>query len=228
MIPLPSPAPAPPHRIPKAFRRPIPVLLAALLLVFLPGATSRAGGFPPAAAAGQAAPAARWQPRWQWPLQPPPPVLRGFDRPAQRWLAGHRGVDLSAGAGAAVVSPAAGTVHFAGWVVDRPVLTIRIEEAGTVLLSSFEPVDTDLAAGSAVAAGEPVGRVAVTAARHCPQPCLHWGVREDGGYVDPLAFVTDRRPSVLLPLPGPAAAAAARGRGGNGRPATATAGRVVD
>lgn len=143
---------------------------------------------------------------WAWPLSPRPAVLRVFDPPERPWLSGHRGVDLRAASdGATVTAPAAGRVSFAGVVVDRPVLTI---DHGNGLLSSFEPVATTLQAGDAVAAGEPVGRLhADMPAGHCGgTPCLHWGVRRGGDYVNPLAFVLDLRPSVLLPpVRGPAA-----------------------
>jgi murein DD-endopeptidase MepM/ murein hydrolase activator NlpD len=97
--------------------------------------------------------------------------------------------------GAPIVAPAAGTVSFVGVVVDRPVITI---DHGNGLRSSFEPVDSALTAGSAVAPGDVLGRVR---AGHCgpAPPCLHWGVRRGEEYVNPLAFVMDLRPSVLLP-----------------------------
>ncbi|MBG6224025.1 murein DD-endopeptidase MepM/ murein hydrolase activator NlpD [Arthrobacter sp. CAN_A2] len=97
-------------------------------------------------------------------------------------------------------------MSFAGTVVDRGVLSI---DHGDGRISSFEPVSTGLSRGEAVDRGQVVavldaigaGRSADGPVReHCGQPCLHWGVREDGEYVDPLSFVTDRRPSVLLPL----------------------------
>ncbi len=97
--------------------------------------------------------------------------------------------------GAPVISPAAGTVSFVGIVVDRPVITI---DHGNGLRSSFEPVASALTAGSAVAEGDVLGYVRTG---HCgpAPPCLHWGVRQGDDYVNPLAFVTDLRPSVLLP-----------------------------
>lgn len=133
---------------------------------------------------------------WQWPLQPRPPVVRDFDPPPQPWLSGHRGVDLGAADdGAQVTSPADGTVSFVGTVVDRPVLTI---DHGNGLRSSFEPVESTLSKGTTVAAGQAVG---ILRTGHCgPAPCLHWGVREEGDYVNPLKFVMDLRPSILLPL----------------------------
>jgi murein DD-endopeptidase MepM/ murein hydrolase activator NlpD len=121
--------------------------------------------------------------------------MRDLDTPAKPWLSGHRGVDLEAAqVGAPLISPAAGTVSFVGTVVDRPVITI---DHGNGLRSSFEPVTSSLAAGSAVAEGDVLGQVQ---AGHCgpAPPCLHWGVRRGEDYVNPLAFVMDLRPSVLL------------------------------
>ncbi|GAA1122165.1 hypothetical protein GCM10009582_19310 [Arthrobacter flavus] len=90
---------------------------------------------------------------------------------------------------------------FAGWVVDRPVVTI---DHGGGLLSSFEPVTALLDRGEAVEEGQPLGTVAsLTSGSHCREGCLHWGVRLNGEYVNPLHYVLDRRPSVLLPLHGP-------------------------
>ncbi|WP_445154839.1 M23 family metallopeptidase [Arthrobacter sp. Hor0625] len=144
---------------------------------------------------------------WSWPLSPRPKVLRAFDPPARPWLSGHRGVDLAAAtAGVPVTAPAAGTVSFAGFVVDRPVITI---DHGNGLRSSFEPVASTLRSGAAVARGAELGRVLLG---HCgTAPCLHWGVRRDRDYLNPLGFLIDLRPSVLLPplRPGP-------GRGGSG------------
>ena len=137
---------------------------------------------------------------WLWPLQGrggrPPAVLEAFDPPAHDWLAGHRGADLAAAAGDAVRAPAAGTVAFVGVVVDRPVLTIN---HGNGLVSSFEPVGGAPPAGTLLAAGDAVGRA--EAGGHCSGRCIHWGLRLDGVYIDPLDTVADRRPSVLLPIP---------------------------
>ncbi len=109
-------------------------------------------------------------------------------------MAGHRGVDLGS-SDRSVLSPADGVVVFVGIVVDRPVLTI---DHGDGLLSSFEPVAASVAEGDPVRAGQEVGRISTEP--HCPSLCVHWGVRENGEYVNPLPFVSDRRPSILLPL----------------------------
>ncbi|GAA3297408.1 hypothetical protein GCM10017708_39070 [Arthrobacter citreus] len=110
-------------------------------------------------------------------------------------------MDLAAAPGTPVLSPAAGTVSFTGWVVNRPVLTVDL---GDGLLASFEPVLAEKSTGDAVAEGEVLGQLAdpeaaVPATVPHPHPvCM--GVRLNGDYVNPLNYVTDRRPSVLLPL----------------------------
>lgn len=136
---------------------------------------------------------------WSWPLAPRPAVLRGFDPPDKPWMSGHRGVDLRAAAdGAPVTAPESGTVTFAGVVADRPVITI---DHGDGLRSSFEPVESSLPAGAVVAKGDVVGAVL---SGHCAAlPCVHWGVRRGEDYINPLPFVTDLRPSILLPVGAP-------------------------
>ncbi|MDI3212026.1 M23 family metallopeptidase [Arthrobacter sp. AL12] len=174
---------------------------AAALLLALSAVTASAGpaegsGPPTDPSAGAGTVAAGWS----WPLSPRPGVLRAFDPPARLWLSGHRGVDLRASSdGAPVTSPASGTVSFAGVVVDRMVITV---DHGSGLRSSFEAVRTDLEAGDAVAQGDVLGWIQPG---HCtPAPCVHWGVRRGAEYLNPLAFVTDLRPSVLLPPLDPA------------------------
>jgi murein DD-endopeptidase MepM/ murein hydrolase activator NlpD len=158
------------------------------------GAPSSVPVFSPARVTSQAATPA--PAGWSWPLAPRPAVLRPFDPPDKPWLSGHRGVDLgSASDGGPVTAPESGTVSFVGVVVDRPVITI---DHGNGLRSSFEPVRSTLKKGASVAKGAVVGTLL---AGHCgPSPCVHWGVRRGGEYLNPLSFILDLRPSVLLPL----------------------------
>lgn len=132
---------------------------------------------------------------WQWPLDPEPQVLRAFDPPARRWLSGHRGADLAATPGDRVKAPSDGIVSFVGRIVDRPVLVI---DHGAGLLTSLEPVRSTLATGAFVGIGDEVGMIGNGA--HCANRCLHWGLRLDGQYIDPLFTIHDTRPSILLPL----------------------------
>lgn len=132
--------------------------------------------------------------RWVWPLGRDV-VSRAFERPADEYAAGHRGIDLPAALGERVVAPAAGVVVFAAVVVDRGVLTIRHGD-GTV--SSFEPITASVSAGTEVASGETVGRV--SEGGHCGSTCLHVGARVDDVYVDPEPYFALRRRAVLVPL----------------------------
>lgn len=135
------------------------------------------------------------QPGWRLPA--PAEELRPFAKPPSPWGPGHRGVDLGPlSVGAAVTAPADGEVSFVGVVVDRPVLSIR---HGDGYLSSFEPVETALAVGDRVDAGEHMGTLTADTS-HCADPCLHWGVRLYGEYINPLLLTGDLEPSVLLPL----------------------------
>lgn len=146
----------------------------------------RAVGDPGAAAARGYAP----------PLDPPVVVARPFDGPPVPWAAGHRGVDLAAGVGQTVRAPRGGVVTFAGTVVDRGVVTVTHDDG---LRSSLEPVRWAVRPGELVARGQPLGTVA-DAPGHCaPATCLHWGLRRGDAYLDPMRWVLDRGPVVLLP-----------------------------
>ncbi|GAA1364525.1 hypothetical protein GCM10009596_27190 [Arthrobacter rhombi] len=165
----------------------------ALLLTCALLAVGPASAVAPRPPAGEApAPAGAWA----WPAGGPDQLLAVFDRPDSRWSAGHRGVDLTTARGAPVRSPAAGVVAFVGVVVDRPVVTV---DHGNGLVSSFEPALADVAVGEVVSRDQRIASVDVGG--HCSDVCLHWGVRLNGEYIDPLSLVMDRRPSVLLPIP---------------------------
>jgi len=123
-------------------------------------------------------------------------VERLASLPQQPWLAGHRGLDLAADVGESVASPAAGVVTYVGFVVDRPVVSIRHDQG---LVSSFEPVDSTAVVGDIVSRGQPIGSVA-EAPLHCAlHQCVHWGVRLDGTYVNPLDYLEGFGPIRLLP-----------------------------
>jgi len=132
--------------------------------------------------------------RWAWPVAPPHAIVRPYLAPATPYGPGHRGIDIRAPAGSPVRAPADGIVHFAGFVVDRPVLSIA--HAGGVL-SSFEPVEASVATGDPVRRGQIVG---ILLDGHCAAACLHLGARVDGQYVSPLLFLGEVPRAVLLPV----------------------------
>lgn len=131
------------------------------------------------------------------PLDDPLTVARPFRAPARRWAAGHRGVDLAAHVGQTVRAPGAGVVTWAGTVVDRGVLTVTHADG---LRSSLEPVRWSVRRGQRVLGGQVVGTVAAEPGHCVPATCLHWGLRRGEEYLDPMRWVLDRGPVVLLPL----------------------------
>lgn len=120
-------------------------------------------------------------PRGRWPLPGEPTVVREYAPPTQRWLAGHRGLDLAAAPGAPVLAAAAGVVSFAGTVAGKPVVSVRHGAVRT----TYEPVVADVVPGQGVQRGTMLGRVALSS--HCPgqSACLHWGLRLGDAYLDP-------------------------------------------
>ena len=142
--------------------------------------------------AALALPAQPVLPVWTWPVAVPHAIVRPYVAPATDYGAGHRGIDIAA-PDPRVRAPAEGTVHFAGVVVDRPVLSI-VHPGG--LISSYEPVTTELNAGDPIVRGEIIGEVQPG---HCSSPCLHFGVRLDGEYVSPLLLLGGVPRAVLLP-----------------------------
>ena len=146
-----------------------------------------------------------------------PRVVHPFEKPAQRWSAGHRGVDLRVPENdRRVYAPAPGKVVFSGTVVNRKVLVLAHPDGRR---STFEPMDEALPVGTTVAAGEVIGTVTVTASstgerpyRRCTTVCLYWGVRQGGArgdgsgkdaeYINPMSLLGSKEPSILLPVPG--------------------------
>jgi murein DD-endopeptidase MepM/ murein hydrolase activator NlpD len=96
-------------------------------------------------------------------------------------------------------APASGTVRFAGVLAGRPVLSL---DHGNGMISSFEPVISSLRQGQSIQRADVLGRIGGGPTHCAPGTCLHWGVRRDGRYIDPLLLVPIRRgPAVLLPMP---------------------------
>lgn len=175
----------------RALTRFLGVCLVSLLFV---------GWLAPVAVEGRTLP-------WQAPVEGQLEVLRGFEKPAARWSAGHRGVDLALGPGESVLAPYEGEVVFAGTVVDRQVLTLEHPDGRR---SSFEPVSEPLPVGTRVQAGDVIAQLDSNIQHCAPNFCLHWGVREPApgsetarrglDYTNPLLLLGLEGPSVLLPI----------------------------
>jgi murein DD-endopeptidase MepM/ murein hydrolase activator NlpD len=152
------------------------------------------------------------------PAEPPPPagpdpprvpalwmpvagtVVRGFDARAGPYGPGHRGIDIAATVGEPVRAPAAGTVRFAGPVAGTTWVTLQVAPGVLVTLGPLlDPVSASRVRLRAllgrVGPGHPGGGAGGVT--------LHLGVRVDGVYVDPLAYLVDRPRARLAPLPTP-------------------------
>jgi murein DD-endopeptidase MepM/ murein hydrolase activator NlpD len=194
------------------------VAVTVVLLLTVAGAPAYPGT--QTAAAAPAPSPSPSVPEWQRPVPDAPAgaLLRPFVPPVHRYAAGHRGVDLHAAPGSAVSSPADGVVVFTGEVARVPVVVVA-HPGG--YRSALLPVDATLPPGSAVAAGGVLGRSSSgpgsgpEGRAHCPVPCVHWGVREHGEYVDPLGLL---RPRVILLPSSRGGVVAASGRSAPGSP----------
>jgi Peptidase family M23 len=161
------------------------------VVVWGPSATATTAPEPPAP-----------QQSWVWPLEPVPPVVRGFAEPDTPWSPGHRGVDLLGSAAERVLAIGAGDVAFARTLARRGVVVIR----HGALRSTYEPVTAAVHVGEHVYAGQVIGLLQATRSHCAPQTCLHLGLRRGSGYLDPLT-VLGPRPVRLKPLVSPDLAA---------------------
>jgi len=138
---------------------------------------------------------------WQAPLTKPR-LIRAFLQPSEDWSAGHRGVDYLVGKEEAVFSAHSGVVSFAGLVVNRSIVSIRHENG---LITSVEPVCPTVSPGQVVTTGELIGITCFQDdyASHCGlDPCLHFSMRSDNGYLSPLVKLGGLSPSRLKPWDG--------------------------
>lgn len=130
-----------------------------------------------------AAPVARAS---EW-LVPPvdAPVSKAFEAPATRWASGHRGVDYAVAPGAQIRASGDGTVSWAGRVPEGIAVTIDhaegLQTTYTLLAEAY------VESGEVVAQGQWIG--AASAAHPGYPDGLHFGVKLDGAYVDPAAYL---------------------------------------
>jgi murein DD-endopeptidase MepM/ murein hydrolase activator NlpD len=128
---------------------------------------------------------------WIWPLSPVR-IVAPYVQPPHEYGPGHRGIDLQASG--PLRAPADGVVAFVGAVAGRGVLTIAHDGD---LVSTLEPVTSELAVGTAVERGAEVAVVA--AGGHAAAGTVHLGVRWRGEYVNPLLLLGGVPRAVLLP-----------------------------
>lgn len=138
-------------------------------------------------------PAAASSSDWTWPVTAFR-LERPFVAPAHEYGPGHRGIDLRPLDDSRVRAPAPGVVAFSGSVAGRGILTI---DHGGELVTTLEPVESELTAGALVARGEVVG--VLGGGGHVAEGVLHFGVRLDGEYINPLLLLGGVPRAVLLP-----------------------------
>ena len=95
------------------------------------------------------------------------------------------------------LAPAAGTVTFAGTVVDRGVVSVLHPDGRR---SSVEPVVAAVVVGQQVGAGDVLGTLDGSGGHCTPRSCVHWGLREGDRYLDPVTVLSGGGPIVLLPV----------------------------
>ena len=127
---------------------------------------------------------------WVWPVDGDviTPYRNGMDPYASGQ---HRGIDIGASAGTAVVAATGGEVRFAG-TAGSSGLTISVRTSDGYDTSYLHLSSLAVRAGASVSAGERIGAVGTTGTGSAAPPHLHFGVRDAGtrhGYRDPLALL---------------------------------------
>ena len=149
---------------------------------------------------------------WTWPSDGA--VLQPFSfDPAHPYAAGqHRGIDVGGAGGAPVVTPAAGTVTFAGAVPGSgKTVTVTTPDGLAITLTHLGSLI--VAEGAAVTEGDGVGTIGPSGEPEVQEPYVHLGIRlaaNPQGYLDPLSLLPARpapvtAPSAPTPPPQPVA-----------------------
>ncbi len=136
------------------------------------------------------------------PLRFEPRITSRFSRsrlhPVLKYARAHNGVDYGAPAGAPVVSVSSGVVSFAGWTSGGG-RTVRVKHT-----SGYESEYMHLSAiadgvrpGTRVGQGELVGNVGSTGLATAAH--LHYGLRRDGRYVNPITEHQNLPPGEPVP-----------------------------
>ncbi|MGO1858299.1 M23 family metallopeptidase [Ancrocorticia populi] len=122
---------------------------------------------------------------FQWPSGSEVPVIRKFNNPSERWLPGHRGVDLEMSEAADIKAAASGTVVYAGRLSDRNVVSIEHQNG---LRTTYEPVIPTVKKGESVARGQVIGQL--DPGHLAGSWVLHWGAKYSGDrYINPLSLL---------------------------------------
>lgn len=134
-------------------------------------------------------------PGWVWPVQGP--VVVPFDPPDSPYGSGHRGIDVAVPLGTPVLAPADGTVTFAGPVGGR--LFVTVDHGGGVWSTSSFLATLAVRRNDVVSSGDVLGRSGTGHAGSLIAH-VHFSVRLDEVYVDPLGYLSAADISALIRL----------------------------
>lgn len=120
---------------------------------------------------------------YDWPTKTPAPVVRDFAPPPEKWLAGHRGVDLGYTVDAPIYAPYDGVVAFSGDVAQVTVISVDHPDG---VRTTYQPVSDPLPAGSVVKRRQVIAYLD----RGHDANTLHWGARiAKDVYINPLRLI---------------------------------------
>jgi len=142
---------------------------------------------------------------WRWPVEGE--LITAYRNGADPYAGGqHRGIDIAAEPGTAVLAAAAGTVRFAG-VAGSSGLTVSVRTAdGRYDTSYLHLSEASVHEGDVIGAGDELGASGVSGRRSSERAHLHFGVREAGSrhaYVDPLDLLAPPPAPRTAPRPAP-------------------------
>lgn len=133
---------------------------------------------------------------WVLPVSTPAALSRAYLAPLTKFTAGHRGLDYLLNDGDEVFAPSNGQIAYIGSVAGKPVVSILHP---TGLRSTLEPVCSTLLLGDFVETGQAIGVVCAHGYKsHCPNICLHWGLKVGENYLNPLALTGALNPSHIV------------------------------
>lgn len=136
------------------------------------------------------------------PLKFEPRITSSFSRarrhPILHYTRAHNGVDYAAPTGAPVVSVAAGVVTFAGWNGGGG-RTVKVRHASGYQSEylHLSKIDPGIRSGIRIAQGQIVGRVGSSGLATGPH--LHYGLKRNGTYVNPVVEHRNMPPGEPVP-----------------------------
>ncbi|MEO8678077.1 MAG: peptidoglycan DD-metalloendopeptidase family protein [Vicinamibacterales bacterium] len=134
------------------------------------------------------------------PLKFEPRVTSSFSRsrlhPILGYARAHNGVDYHAPTGAPVASVAPGVVTMAGWTSGGG-RTVRVRHANGYESEYLHLSAISVRAGARVGQGDLIGRVGATGLATAPH--LHYGLRKNGSYVNPILEHRNMPPGEPVP-----------------------------